>query len=167
MTTFQKELNKLENLLGQLNKANSNKNNKNKNNTNNMKGGKTPDVDVRHFKVVAVDGKKVEDGGRYSLPTMTSPKTGKPKPQRRGPRDQASKAFSELCRGKNGECKHKITLQETTQGSAKKLFHYDIKRVKLAKPVKVQYKKNGKVIKEVTKKYTNEVKSLGSERPTK
>jgi hypothetical protein len=164
MTTFQKELNKLENLLGKLNKSNSN--NK-KNNTNNMKGGKTPDVDVRHFKVVAVDGKKVEDGGRYSLPTMTNPKKGKPKPQRRGPRDQASKAFSELCRGKTGEIKHKITLQETTQGSAKKLFHYNIKRVKLAKPVKVEYKKNGKVIKVVTKKYTNEVKSLGSERPTK
>ena len=157
MTTskFEKELGKLEKLL---------KNLKNKNNTNNMLGGKNPDVKTRHFKVVAVDGKKTENGGRYSLPTMTNPKRGKPKPQRRGPRDQASKAFSELCSGVKGECKHKITLQETTQGSAKKLFHYEVKRVKLEKPIVVEYKdKTGKVVATITKKFKNEVKSLGSE----
>jgi len=151
--TFQAELSKLEKLVGNLNK------NKNK---KNMSGGKTPDVDVRYFKVVKVDGKNVKNGGRYSLPM----KTKKGKEQKRGPRDQASKAFSELCSGVKGDCKHKITLQETTQGSSKKLYHYEVKRVKLDKPVtlKLKDKKTGKV-KEIVKKYKNVVKSLGSEKP--
>ena len=156
---FQKELTKLEGLLNSLNKRNS------KRKTGRMSGGANKNKnseDSRFFKLVSVNGKEVEDGGRYELPLRT--KYGKP--QRRGPKDKASTAFSELCQKhkRKEECKFKFAIQETTRGSDKKVYHYEGKRVKLSKPVvlKLKDKKTGKV-KEVVKKYTNVIKSLGSE----
>ena len=154
---FQKELTKLEGLLNSLNKRNG------KRNSSRMSGGaKNNSDESRFFKLVSVNGKDVEDGGRYELPL----KTKKGKPQRRGPKDKASTAFSELCQKhkKKEECKFKFAIQETTRGSDKKIFHYEGKRVKLSKPVvlKLKDKKTGKV-KEVVKRYTNIIKSLGSE----
>jgi hypothetical protein len=155
---FQKELTKLEGLLSSLNK---------KNRSRVSRGGakkpaKKNSDDSRYFKLVNVNGKHVEDGGRYELPLRT--KTGKP--QRRGPKDKASTAFSELCQKhkRKEDCKFKFAIQETTRGSDKKVYHYEGKRVKLSKPVvlKLKDKRTGKV-KTVTKKYTNVIKSLGSE----
>lgn len=168
---FQKELTKLEGLLSSLNKKNkgSHQNNnlnggkskqkKRQSNNNNHNGGAT-DNDSRFFKLVSVNGKKV-DGGRYELPLKT--KTGKP--QTRGPKDKASSAFSEICQKnkEKGECSYKFSIQETTRGSDKKVYHYQGKRVKLAKPVvlKLKDRKTGKV-KEVVKKFKNVITSLGS-----
>ena len=55
----------------------------------------------------------------------------------------ASKAFSQLCRVKKirGVCTLIVTVQETTQGSAKKEFTYKFKREKLAKPITLKTKK--------------------------
>lgn len=155
---FQKELTKLEGLLNSLNKRNTNRK------TRELSGGATNknSDESRFFKLVSVNGKEVEDGGRYELPLLTKHK----KPQRRGPKDKASTAFSELCQKhkKKEECRFKFAIQETTRGSNKKVYHYEGKRVKLSKPVvlKLKDKKTGKV-KEVVKKYTNVIKSLGSE----
>ena len=164
---FQKELSKLEGLLSSLNKKNKGKkkdnNNlnggsKKKSNSNNQNGG--ADSDSRFFKLVNVNGKKV-DGGRYELPLKT--KTGKP--QTRGPKDKASSAFSEICQKnkEKGECSYKFAIQETTRGSDKKVYHYQGKRVKLSKAVvlKLKDRKTGKV-KEVVKRFKNVITSLGS-----
>jgi hypothetical protein len=107
----------------------------------------------RFFKLVSVNGKEV-DGGRYELPAKT--KSGKQ--QTRGPKDKASTAFSEICHknNKKGECSYKFAIQETTRGSNKKIYHYQGKRVKLAKSIVLELKdkKTGKV-KKVVKKYKN------------
>jgi hypothetical protein len=166
---FQKELSKLESLLSSLNK-------KNKGSSSTQNGGKkqkkssysrseyfnggAAEGDSRFFKLVSINGKTV-DGGRYELPLKT--KTGKP--QTRGPKDKASSAFSEICQKnkEKGECSYKFAIQETTRGSDKKVYNYQGKRVKLAKPVvlKLKDKKTGKV-KEVVKKFKNVITSLGS-----
>lgn len=175
---FQKELTKLEGLLSSLNKKNkgrktnednqnggsnkkkTTKKNNHNNNGNNKHNGGAADSESRFFKLVSVNGKTV-DGGRYELPLKT--KTGKP--QTRGPKDKASSAFSEICQKnkEKGECSYKFAIQETTRGSDKKVYHYQGKRVKLAKPVvlKLKDKKTGKV-KEVVKKFKNVITSLGS-----
>ena len=107
----------------------------------------------RFFKLVSINGKEL-DGGRYELPAIT--KSGKS--QTRGPKDKASTAFSEICKknNKKGECSYKFAIQETTRGSNKKVYHYEGKRVKLAKPIVLELKdkKTGKV-KKVVKKYKN------------
>lgn len=168
---FHKELNKLEGLLKSLNKKNkklsggssqqkSKKRDENKEQSqkHQLSGGK--DGESRFFKLVSINGKDV-DGGRYELPLKT--KSGKP--QTRGPKDKASSAFSEICQKnkEKGECSYKFAIQETTRGSDKKVYHYQGKRVKLAKAVvlKLKDKKTGKV-KEVVKKFKNVITSLGS-----
>ena len=156
---FQKELNKLENLLEKLNQKNQKR--------KLQSGGKEESDDSRYFKLVLVNGKSVDDGGRYELPLKT--KSGKP--QRRGPKDKATIAFSKLCqknKKKDEECKYTFSIQETTRGSDKKIYHYEGKRIKLSKPVvlKLKDKSTGKV-KEVRKKFSYVVKSLGSEHPEK
>ena len=112
----------------------------------------------RFFKLVSVNGKEV-DGGRYELSATT--KSGKA--QTRGPKDKASTAFSEICKKKNkkDECTYKFAIQETTNGSNKKIYHYEGKREKLARPIILELKdnKNGEV-KEVVKKYKNIIVAL-------
>jgi hypothetical protein len=170
---FQKELTKLEGLLSSLNKRNKgsklnenrqnggSKKQKNSKSVNNNPNGGAGESDSRFFKLVIVNGKTV-DGGRYELPLKT--KTGKT--QTRGPKDKASSAFSEICQKnkEKGECSYKFAIQETTRGSDKKVYHYQGKRVKLAKPVvlKLKDKKTGKV-KEVVKRFKNVITSLGSD----
>jgi len=164
---FQKELSKLESLLSSLNKKNKSTSNtqnggssKKKSSRSQYFNGGAAEGDSRFFKLVNINGKAV-DGGRYELPLKT--KTGKP--QTRGPKDKASSAFSEICQKNNekGECSYKFAIQETTRGSDKKIYHYQGKRVKLAKPVvlKLKDKKTGKV-KEVVKRFKNVITSLGS-----
>merc|ERR1712048_119928 len=158
---FQSELSKLEGLLNRLNPRSSKSRSK-RGGDNAMKGGTKPDVDVRHFKLVKVDNKDVSDGGRYDLPS----KTRSGKVNRRGPKDVASKVFSELCRKrKQGEdCKYKISIAETTQGSSHKVYHYDAVRVKLSKKEREASKRtvmeNGKK-RVIENKYKNVLKSLG------
>jgi len=114
------------------------------------------EVKYRHFKIVEVSGKSVDDDGRYNLPEVTS----KGKPQKRGPKEMASKAFTQLCKKhkRGDECHFKFAIQETTRGSNRKVYHYEGKRVKLAK-VESYKTKGGKTI---VRKYRNELKSLGS-----
>jgi hypothetical protein len=151
--SFKEELKKLEGMLNRLTTKKS----------SDKVGGKGASKDEsRFFKVVKVNGKAVEDGGRYELPMTT--KTGKE--QKRGPIDKASTAFTELChkQGMKGECKMTFSIKETTQGSSKKTYHYEGKRVKLSPAVvlKIKDKKTGKT-KEIVKKYRNVIKALGSE----
>ena len=150
---------KLEGLLSSLNKKNKQKKNNNSNfNNNDMQGG--ADGESRFFKLVSINGKTV-DGGRYELPLKT--KSGKP--QTRGPRDKASSAFSEICQKnkEKGECSYKFAIQETTRGSNKKVYHYQGKRVKLAKPVVLKLKdKKTKEVREVVKKFKNIITSISS-----
>jgi len=159
---FQKELSKLESLLNSLNKRNNDR--RVAKQDGGAKTGGANEDNSRYFKVVMVSGKRVEDGGRYELPLLT--RTGKP--QRRGPKDKASTAFSELClkHGKKEDCKFNFSIQETTRGSDKKIYHYEGHREKLKKPIvlKLKDKRTGKV-KEVVKKFHNVIKSLGSEHP--
>jgi hypothetical protein len=127
-------------------------------NKNNNAAGGGLQTESRFFKLVSINGKEV-DGGRYELPAKT--KSGNP--QTRGPKDKASTAFSEICKKNNmkGECSYKFAIQETTRGSNKKVYHYEGKRVKLAKPIvlELQDKKTGEVNK-VVKKYKNIIVSL-------
>ena len=164
---FQKELSKLESLLSSLNKKNKGstqsggkKQKKSSYSRSQYFNGGAAEGESRFLKLVSINGKSV-DGGRYELPLKT--KTGKP--QTRGPKDKASSAFSEICQKNNekGECSYKFAIQETTRGSDKKVYNYQGKRVKLAKPVvlKLKDKKTGKV-KEVVKKFKNVITSLGS-----
>ena len=119
---------------------------------NNQSGGGLQN-ESRFFKLVSINGKEI-DGGRYELPSKT--KSGKS--QTMGPKDKASTAFSEICKknNKKGECSYNFAIQETTRGSNKKVYHYEGKRVKLAKPIVLELKdkKTGKV-KNVVKKYKN------------
>jgi uncharacterized protein YjbI with pentapeptide repeats len=113
---------------------------------------------TRFFKLVSVNGKEV-DGGRYELPATT--KSGKA--QTRGPKDKASTAFSEICKknNKKDECTYKFAIQETTHGSNKKIYNYQGKREKLARPIilELKDKKTGEV-KKVVKKYKNIIVAL-------
>ncbi len=151
--SFKEELKKLEDMLNHLNTKKSYE----------KVGGKgTSNDESRFFKVVKVNGKAVEDGGRYELPMTT--KTGKE--QKRGPIDKASTAFTELChkQGMKGDCKMTFSIKETTHGSNKKTYHYEGKRIKLSPAVilKIKDKKTGKT-KEVVKKYRNVIKVIDSE----
>jgi hypothetical protein len=121
--------------------------------TKNIQSAGYKNNETRFFKLVSVNGKEF-DGGRYELPAKT--KSGKA--QTRGPKDKASTAFSEICKKnkKKGECSYKFSIQETTRGSNKKVYHYEGKRVKLAKPIVLELKdkKTGEVRK-IVKKYKN------------
>jgi hypothetical protein len=151
--SFKEELKKLEGMLNQLSTKKS---------YEKVGGNKASKNDSRFFKVVKVNGKTVEDGGRYELPMTT--KTGKE--QKRGPIDKASTAFTELChkKGMKGDCKMTFSIKETTQGSSKKTYHYEGKRVKLSPIVvlNIKDKKTGH-IRKIVKKYRNIIKSTGSE----
>ena len=126
----------------------------------NHNGGRVLQMESRFFKLVSVNGKKV-DGGRYELPSKT--KSGKA--QTRGPKDKASIALSEICKknNKKGECSYKFSIQETTRGSNKKIYNYEGKRVKLAKPIILELKdKKTGMIKKVVKKYKNIIITINS-----
>ena len=86
----------------------------------------------RSFTLVSVND-KANAGGRYISST---------------PASAARKAGSQICRQKaiRGQCTLYIAVQETTQGSAGKIFYYKIKRV----VVNAKVVHNGK---KVTHKY--------------
>jgi hypothetical protein len=65
----------------------------------------------------------------------------------------AAKALTHLCHVKRirGQCTLYIEMQETTQGSSKKVYSYHAKRVKLAKPL---------MIGGIERNYFNKVKSV-------
>ncbi|AII17052.1 hypothetical protein JO84_gp074 [Aureococcus anophagefferens virus] len=74
------------------------------------------------------------------------------------PSGAAKKMFTKICRDKSikGPCEFVIKLKETTQGSANKVYKYDLKRVKLKKPliikrgtaqIKIEYKSEIKSVK--------------------
>ena len=73
----------------------------------------------------------------------------------RSPAGAASKALTQLCGVKNvkGLCSLYVSMRETTQGSAKKVFNYKVSRVKLKEPVELA----GRTI-----EYKNQVKSVKS-----
>lgn len=74
----------------------------------------------RSFKIVAIDGKDVEDSGRY---------TGS------SPLQAGRKAFTQICRkSKAKTCKKVFTVQESTNGSAKKQYTYRGERILLKEP---------------------------------
>jgi hypothetical protein len=78
-------------------------------------------------------------GGRYNSKT---------------PGGAAKKAATRLFRTTNKKSL-KFTIRQTTQGSDKKLYKYEAKRVKLAKPVIIKIKGN-----EIKYEYKTEVKAL-------
>ena len=93
------------------------------------------DENVRHFKVVEVNGKLMEMG-RYkgTIPIQA-----------------AKKAFKSICEkvGKKGSCALTFTLKETTNGSPKDVHGpYVGEKIKKKKPIVVEFKdKSGKVTK--------------------
>ena len=76
----------------------------------------------RTFKITKMGGKSVNETGRY---------------HGESPLQAAKKAFGQYCRhsGKRVCKSTSFTLQETTQNSKQKSFHYVGKRVKLRDPV--------------------------------
>jgi len=78
-------------------------------------------------------------GGRYKSKT---------------PSGAAKKAASRIFKSTNKKS-ITLTIRETTQGSDKKLYKYEAKRVKLAKPVIIKIKGN-----EIKYEYKTEVKAL-------
>ena len=142
-------------------KSRSNSNSNSRSNSN-SKRSKSPNSDNdRHFKLVSVSGKAVEDDGRYNLPAVTS----QGKPNKRGPKEMASKAFTQLCKKhkRADDCHFKFAIQETTRGSNRKVYHYEGKRVKLQKAESYKVKDASGKVKSIVRKYRNELKSLGSE----
>lgn len=105
--------------------------------------------DMRHFVLVEVNGRHVQDRGVYSINRDSG-----------SPRSAASKAFTQLCerRRSKGQCEVRFAIRETTQGSKKKVYFYHGKRVTLKKPKVVE--RDGREIKYGHK---NLIKSLGSE----
>jgi hypothetical protein len=78
--------------------------------------------DQRTFKIVKLDGKAVEDEGRYHG----------------SPQQAAKKAFNQQCRKKGLKlCKKKITVQEITKGGGSKEYTYLGERRKLSEPKEV------------------------------
>ena len=73
----------------------------------------------------------------------------------RTPSGAASKALTQLCNVKKvrGQCTLFVKMRETTQGSKKKEFLYNVKREKLANPVELSGR---------TLEYKNRVKSTDS-----
>ena len=153
---FGEDLNKLDHLIEKLkDKKGGSKKVEKKEIINNLED--------RHFKLVSVSGKSVEDRGRYELKSKTS--SGKK--QTRGPKDIASKVFTQLCSklNKKNECKFVFIIQETTRNSKHKLFSYEGSKIKLKKPIIIErISPNGKKIK-IEYKYKNVLKTLGSELP--
>ena len=96
------------------------------------------------------------------------------------PSSAAMKALTQLCRAKKtkGQCTLFLTVREITQGNNKKangepkLYHYRVKREKLAKPIElkgrvIEYKKTCKSVKELPKKVKGCQKSAGKKRSSK
>ena len=85
-----------------------------------QQGGKSK-KEMRHFKVVSVEGSKKEFGSYDG----------------RTPLQAGSKAFKQICikmsKNKNS-CKYKFTIKETTNGSKKKEYKYSGEYKKLATP---------------------------------
>jgi len=103
--------------------------------------------DLRHFQVVEVNGKKVEPFGNYSLKADSTST----------PLNKAKTALSQISKKMKIKPGTKVTfvLRETTRGSPNKLFKYEGKRVKLAKPLEVKF---GKTTVKIN--YKSEVKAL-------
>ena len=78
-------------------------------------------------------------GGRYKSKT---------------PSGAAKKAASRIFKSTNKKI-ITLTIRETTQGSDKKLYKYEAKRIKLAKPIIIKIKGN-----EIKYEYKTEVKPL-------
>tara|TARA_B100000963_G_C22561282_1_gene641486 strand:+ start:1012 stop:1416 length:405 start_codon:yes stop_codon:yes gene_type:complete len=100
--------------------------------------------------------------------------------ENKAPGAAAMKALTQLCRSKKtkGQCTLFITMREITQGNNKKangepkLYHYKVKREKLAKPLElkgrvIEYKNTCKSIKELPKKEKGCKKSSGKKRSSK
>jgi hypothetical protein len=117
-------------------------------------GKKKSGEEIRWFKLVAVDGKKLSKPvGRYRAYTKKTVKS-KLKEVNQTPLDAATRAFSQLCEGKGTGCKKRFTIRETTGGSSKKDYTYYGKKVKLPKKIIVKIKGG--------KDYTVEYKSVVS-----
>ena len=71
--------------------------------------------DVRSFSLLSVDGKNVQEKGRFLATT---------------PKAAASKAFTRWCRDnrKRGECAANVTVYETTRGNEHKKYSYNAAR---------------------------------------
>ena len=112
----------------------------------------------RHFKLVSVNEEEVDkaNSGRYTLPAKT--KNGKP--NRRGPKDLASKVFSQLCKKDGSVEELKFSIQETTRNRTRKVYTYFGKRVKLDKPQKYDVKYNDGTVRTITKEFRNELKAV-------
>lgn len=98
----------------------------------------------------------------------------------KAPSSAAMKALTQLCRAKKtkGQCTLFLTMREITQGNntkangEPKLYHYRVKREKLAKPLElkgrvVEYKNVCKSVKELPKKEKGCKKSAGKKRSSK
>lgn len=88
--------------------------------------------DERSFTIESADGRK-------GCPTKFTRGDYSGRYISKGPGAAASKALTELCSSKRikGQCTLYIAVRETTAGSAKKVFHYHAKRVKLAEPIEI------------------------------
>ena len=90
------------------------------------------DLEERSFTVVEVrkTGQKNKSGSLKKTKSTSGRFISKT------PDGAARKAFSQHCRMKDirGQCTLTVTLQETTRGSAGKIYKYALKRIKLAQP---------------------------------
>ena len=147
---FASELKQLENLLTRLNKMeDDNKAREGGARKKVVRRRASNNKDMRHFVLVEVNGRHVQERGTYSINRATG-----------SPRSAASKAFTQLCekRRMKGQCEVRFAIRETTQGSNKKVYFYHGKRVTLKKPKVVE--RDGREIKYGHK---NLIKSLGSD----
>ena len=160
--SYASELKQLENLLTRLNKMEDRNNKKDSASSTSVSEGGRKKVarrhrsannkDMRHFVLVEVNGRHIQDRGIYSINRESG-----------SPRSAASKAFTQLCekRRMKDKCEVRFAIRETTQGSKKKVYFYHGKRVSLKKAdVKVIERDDGTQVKFTHK---NLIKSLGSE----
>ena len=130
-------------------------------------GGQNDEPNVRYFTVVELNGRKIENGGRYKISNLYTrgSRKGKMRKNKPTPGDAASKALSKFCRdmktSNKSKCRVTFTLQEVTRGSKKKLFgpYYGYYK-KLKKPVKRVVIKDGKK-KTIVQKYRPMVEIAG------
>tara|TARA_B100000780_G_scaffold250841_4_gene197180 strand:- start:2344 stop:2952 length:609 start_codon:yes stop_codon:yes gene_type:complete len=135
-----------------------------------LSGGKSVKSDkpnVRTFTVVEMNGRKIENGGRYKISNLRTrgSKKGKMRKNKPTPGDAAAKALSKFCRDmkttNKTHCRVTFSLLETTRGGKGKIFgpYYGYYK-KLKKPVKRVVVKDGKK-KTIIQKYRPMVEMAG------
>jgi len=171
---FKKDLNQLNKLIGNFKSSKGGGScsapSKQQEDFTLLYGGKNDtadEPDIRYFTVIELNGRKIENGGRYKISNLYTrgKRKGKMRKNKPTPGDAASKALSKFCRdmktNNKTKCRVTFSIKEITRASKKKIFgpYYGYYK-KLDKPVKRVVVRDGKK-KTIIQKYRPMVEMAG------